>query len=355
MIIVFNKKLIDQIDTEQIKNLAIIRIAKNAGKTVTLNNLVKEAKDKDLKLALISYGRDGEEVDAITRQEKPRIYIPPHTYFVTASKAFNKSDLKAEIVANTGKESLMGRVNIYQSQSEGGHIELVGINSARRVREIKDMIPQDNDLFLIDGALDRRSSAMPALTEGFILATGAVVGNTVDLVMKRTMHEINRLTMPVVDNAHLRTTALSLFKDGSDGILYDDGKVDILTSRTTFGNIKEIREKELDKIRAFFFNGALIDSFIEKLLYKLRVHDCDIIVRDGTRIFLNKRNLNLLKKSAINLQVLNSLRLLAVTVNPTSPYGVKLDSERLVARLRNKIDGVPVHDIMSQDYQSLKG
>jgi hypothetical protein len=78
-IIVNDRKLIKYINNGQLKHLAIIGMAKNAGKTVTLNNIVEEATDEKLKLALISYGRDGEEIDAITRQEKPRIYIPPHT------------------------------------------------------------------------------------------------------------------------------------------------------------------------------------------------------------------------------------------------------------------------------------
>ena len=321
---------------------------------MTLNNIVKEAVVKDIKLALISYGRDGEKVDAITLQEKPRIYIPPSTIFVTAANAYHKSEVKAEVIAKTGIDSLMGEVNIYKSKNQGGYIELVGINSSTRVKKIKKMIPADIDLILIDGALDRRSSAMPALTEGFIMATGAVIGNTEDLVIKKTIHEIRRLSLPEINNDFLKEKVKNLINKGQDGILYKDGSIDCLESRTSFGHIKELKSKDYDKIRALIINGALIDSFVEKLIYDLKLKNINLIVRDGTRVFLNKRNMNLLENANIKLEVLNNIHLLAVTVNPTSPYSASLNSPKIINGLKDKLHQVPVYDIMSEKYKSLE-
>ena len=353
-IIIRNKKLINYINKDEIKHLAIIGLAKNAGKTVTLNNLVKEAVNEGLNLALISYGRDGEDIDAITLQEKPRIYIPPNTVFVTAQNAYLKSDLVAEIVAKTGINSLMGEVIIYRSGHQGGYIELVGINSSSGVKKIKENMPKNLDLILIDGALDRRSSAMPELTEAFIVATGAVVANTEDLVIKKSLHEIRRLTLPKVKKDFLEEKSLEVIKKAKDGILYKDGHIEYLNSKTSFGHIQEIGKKDNKDISALIISGALIDSFVEKLLYNLELEDINLIVRDGTRVFVNKRNLNLLEKSNIKLQVLNNLNLIAVTVNPTSPYSPGLDSAKLVNGLKNRLSDVPVYDILSEKYQSIE-
>ena len=309
---------------------------------------------KDIKLALISYGRDGEKVDAITLKEKPRIYIPPSTVFVTAANAYQKSEVKAEIIAKTGIDSLMGEVNIYMSKNQGGYIELVGINSSSRVKKIKNMMPADIDLILIDGALDRRSSAMPALTQGFIMATGAVVGNTEELVIKKTIHEVRRLSLPQVKDEELKKEAKNFINKAKDGILYKDGGIDYLESRTSFGHISELKNKNYNQIESLIINGALIDSFVEKLIYDLELKDINLIVRDGTRVFLNKRNLNLLENSKIKLKVLNSIHLLAVTVNPTSPYSASLDSEDIINGLKNKLKQVPVYDIMSKKYKSIE-
>ncbi|MGM0436935.1 MAG: hypothetical protein ACQEQD_01555 [Bacillota bacterium] len=329
-------------------------MAKNAGKTVTLNTIVKEAVTRNINLALISYGRDGEKVDAITLQEKPRIYIPPNTVFVTAHNAYKKSDVQANVIARTGIDSLMGEVNIYKSFTKGGYIELVGINSSSRVKKIKEMMPADIDLTLIDGALDRRSSAMPALTDAFIIATGAVVGNTEELVIKKTFHEIRRLSLPEVKNSSLEKKANEFLANSQDGIVYKDGSSEALESETSFGHLKELKDKDHKKIESLIINGALIDRFAEKLIYDLNLKEINLIVRDGTRVFLNKRNLNLMEKAQIKLEVLNSINLLAVTVNPTSPYSQSLNSEKIISGLKTKLTEIPVYDIMSEKYKTIE-
>lgn len=253
-------------------------------------------------------------------------------------------------------DSLMGEIFIYKSGADQeGYIELVGINSSSRVKKIKKLMPYDLDLVLIDGALDRRSSAMPALTDGFIMATGAVVGNTEELVIKRTIHEKRKLTLAKVYDNEIRDKVELLIDEGRDGILYSDGRIAYLDSKTSFGHIKELKEKDLENITALIINGALIDSFVEKLIYSLEIKDLDLIVRDGTRVFLNKRSMNLLENSEIRLKVLNSIQLLAVTVNPTSPYSPGLDSMRLVSGLQDKLNNIPVYDILSEEYQSIRG
>ncbi len=50
-------------------------MSKNSGKTVALNHLISEAIDEDIKLGIISTGRDGETVDVVTETENQR-YLP---------------------------------------------------------------------------------------------------------------------------------------------------------------------------------------------------------------------------------------------------------------------------------------
>ncbi len=345
------KKIIEYIIESKIRYMAIVGLAKNAGKTVTLNTIVKEAVEQGLKLALLSYGRDGEEIDAITLKKKPRIYIPPSTIFVTAEKALGKSNIKAELLQRTGLKTLMGEVNIYRATGEG-FIELVGINSGSSLDLIKNLLPENLDLVMVDGALDRRSSAMPDLTDGLVLATGAVVGNREELVVDRTITEIEKLTLPELRDPRMIKYSRQLFLKKSGGIINSKGQLIPLESSTSFGSIREI-EKRLDQnsLTALILPGALIDSFVENLLYSLKLKDCSLIVQDGTRNFLNKRNLNLLKKFNVELKVLDSIELLAVTVNPYSPYGVYLDSEQLVEKIEGRIFPVPVFDLLSDEYQ----
>ncbi len=374
------KKIIDYILERKLKYVAIIGLAKNAGKTVAFNNLVVEARAKGLKLALFSYGRDGEEVDAITFKKKPRIYVPPRDIFATTEQAFYVSNLNGTLLTKTGIDTLLGEVNIYQSGSKGGYVELVGINSVSRLQEMEKLLPGEVDLVLIDGALDRRSSAVPTLSEGIILATGAVIGNTEELVVSRTMAEIEKLTLPKITDPFLKERVKEVYSTGKGGIVLADGKLLTLKSTTSFGSIKEIIEIlnngspasklertinkgslnkgvliedigiKADKIRALILNGALVNSFIEKLFQYTNLKNFQLFVRDGTRVFLDKSKLNLLERREIKLEVFNPINLLAVTVNPVSPYGARLSSRVIVNKLRQKLNDIPVYDVMSDEY-----
>lgn len=328
-------------------------MAKNAGKTVTFNTILKEATAKGLNLGLVSYGRDGEDIDAITRQEKPRINIPPHTLFVSARKALEKSNLTAEIVHGTGFNTLLGEVYVYRTGKEGGQVELVGVNSGSQLKKIKHLFAETMDLMLIDGAIDRRSSAVPSLADGFILATGAVVGNTEHLVTQKTLQSIEKLTLPVVRQPAFREKCQEILSKGENSVIYKDGNHTLLSSNMIFTAGKDIIETNPKGIEALVLNGALIDSFAEELLLSLGLKDCKLVVRDGTKIFLTKRTLNLLKKSGLELQVLDAVKLIAVTVNPFSPYGVALDAKVIINRLREHLENTPVYDLLGEEYLSI--
>ncbi len=346
--------LIDYIEDSELKNISIIGMAKNAGKTVTLNNIIKEAYTRDYKLAILSYGRDGEEVDAITNQKKPRIYIPPKTVFITSTKAYAKSIISAELLIESDINTLMGKVNIYKTGENGAYCELVGVNSVKQVDKIKELIPDYIDLFLIDGALDRKSSAMPEISEGFILATGAIAGDNEEEVVNNTIDEIEKLSFDQINNMGLKHDIKIAYSAASDGVIDYEDNLKLFSSDLSFNNIEEIKEISTEKdIKAVILNGALVDSFIEELRPFNGLRNSKIIVKDGTKIFLNRQKLNILKKYNIKIMVAKSLKLLGITVNPVSPSGLKLNSDKIIDGLKVSIKGVPVLDLMDKKYKEL--
>ncbi|NOY09438.1 MAG: hypothetical protein GXP33_11430 [Spirochaetes bacterium] len=347
------KRLIDYIIEQRVRYLAIIGLAKNTGKTVTFNKIIDEAIEIGLEPVLMSYGRDGEKIDAVTRQKKPRIRVPPGCIFITAAGAYEKSDITASLIEKTGFNTVLGDINIYRSAGKGGEIELVGVNSNIQLKKIKKLIRNRGDLFLIDGAIDRRSSAVPLLTDGFVLATGAVVGNTEELVVKKTLDEVRKLTLPKVDDPVLIKYARDLFEKGEGAVVEHNYKYGILTPDKTFGNIQQIKSLKIPDPKALILNGALVNVSVEELIFSLKLKNCKIIVKDFTRVFLDTQNLNLLKNCNIELLVLLSNRLVAVTANPSTPYGINLDSNKLVKSLRINLNGTPVYDLLNEEYRSI--
>ena len=68
------------------KIISIVGSFKNAGKTVTLNEIISQAGEKSIPLALISTGRDGEKRDVLTETEKPAVYVNKGTIIATVEK-----------------------------------------------------------------------------------------------------------------------------------------------------------------------------------------------------------------------------------------------------------------------------
>ena len=62
--------------TETARRLALVGLAKNTGKTVTLTVLLRELAAAGRTVGVTSVGRDGEEHDAIdARIDKPRVHL----------------------------------------------------------------------------------------------------------------------------------------------------------------------------------------------------------------------------------------------------------------------------------------
>ena len=57
--------LFELVVEKKVKSLSIIGMAKNVGKTVTLNYLIEQSTKRNMVLGLTSAGRDGEKIDAV--------------------------------------------------------------------------------------------------------------------------------------------------------------------------------------------------------------------------------------------------------------------------------------------------
>jgi len=247
----------------------------------------------------------------------------------------------------------MGKVNIYRSGALGGNVELAGVNIGSGMKHIKELLSGDIDLFLIDGALDRRSSAVPILSQGMILATGAVVGNSIDLIVQRTMDEVERVTLPPCPDIKILRKAGVILANMQSGLIRHGEIISLIEN--TFGKSIVPSRYQLEAGDSLVYSGALTDSAAEELIYNHKASDCFVIVRDATRVFVSRRNRNLLGKNRIKICVYEPVRLVAITANPYSPYDFRVDSDLLVAVLKESLKEagfkIPVFDVLSKDYK----
>lgn len=325
------------------KIISIIGMSKNSGKTVTMNRLIEEAFDEGLSVGLTSIGRDGESVDVVTETEKPKIWLENGSLFGTAEGVLSLGDAKTEILKKTEFRTPMGEVIIARVR-EAGYVQVAGpqLLSEQRVLS-EEMLSLGVDFVIIDGALDRLSQAAPLISEAAILASGAVVSRDMNIAVEKTAQTVEALSLPRTSSEAL----LALSPEEREHILIvkKSGEIEVLPYKTALlAGMKLVNHLNRDTA-VLYISGSLTHSTIEHLLSSGRMKDIEVVVKDGTKIFIEPLFWNKYRKLGLQFRVVDPIRLLALTLNPYSPTGYYFDEAEYLKRMRERITMVPVMDV----------
>ena len=327
--------------------ISIIGLAKNVSKTTTLNYLIKNL--KDYKLGLTSIGRDGEKYDVITRLPKPRIFIKKGTIVATARQSFEESEVKMEILKTTEFNTPLGEILILKALSEG-FIELAGPSINIYLQEIcSELKNLGSDLILIDGAFDRRSYATPIISDATIVSTGASVSENMQNVINLTIHTIELLNLENEEDQEIIEISKDILKKSNIGIIDKQNFIILVNVLTSLDAAKDITEKLDENSKYIVIKGAITDKLIEDLMKSTDLYKGVIfLVEDATKLFLSKKVKEKFQNKGGILKVLNPINVVAVTINPTSPYGYQFDKNKFLNMLKKNLN-VPVYDLGVND------
>ncbi|EOD01673.1 hypothetical protein [Caldisalinibacter kiritimatiensis] len=338
--------LLDTI-TDKHKIISIVGMAKNAGKTVTLNHIIEEALYKDMVLGLTSTGRDGESQDIVTNTEKPMIYVSEGTIVATTADFLDKADAKVEVLKITDYSTPLGYVVIGRVR-DSGYIQIAGPQTNKDIREIcTEMLYLGAQLVVIDGALDRMSSAAPTISEGTILATGAVLSRDMNKVIEKTLHTIELFRLPEITGDKERSIIRGIFERNKTALIDKDYNVTYLDIKTALNSGNVIGSNLKEDTIYVVVTGALVKKTIEDVI-KNRGKNGNIkfVVRDGTKIFIDAKSWQRFKRMGIKVEVLHSIETLAVTLNPYSPQGYYFEPKKFLDTMNTYLKDIPVFDVV---------
>lgn len=325
-------------------SLSIVGLEKNTGKTECLKYVLDRLPVPAKRIAVTSIGIDGETVDQVTRTQKPEIVLREGMYFGTSEMHYRQRRLVSELYDVSDESTSLGRVVTAKAITRG-KILLSGPSSASSLRRWMGQMQQrfGIDLIIIDGALSRMSSASPAVSQSLILATGAAYSANMATLVSKTAHVVDLVNLELTSEDNIRLLEpldKGLWFVDVDGALHS---LDALTSLS-----KDIHFEGMDGCKTLYVAGALVDGFLEKVRKNKDLKQVELVVRDFTKIFVTPQQFRLFVKSGGHIRVLQKSKLIAVTVNPTSPSGYVLDSDILCGRLSEAI-GLPVYDLMKNN------
>jgi len=319
--------------------LTVVGMAKNTGKTVTVNCLQQMLRQETDALGLLSIGLDGEREDALTRLPKPAVLVEPGTLIATAEKVID-NPAGWDYLKQTAIHTPLGQIAIVRSLA----VQRVILAGPCKNKEIKAVVNELKTLgaerILMDGAFDRQSSVRPDVSNQVIMATGATVSRDLSRLIRLTQCRVEQLTLPQCDDAYRE-----IISQGTAPIKLISGKqvitIQAPTTLLRFAEWSSILHKGCDGL---VLCGAVADELGEALAKQARA--IRIVVQDGSKIFIKAELWNRLRQSNIVFQAQKPINLLGVTVNPVFPGAAGYDPDELLLAMGRALSPLPVIDMM---------
>lgn len=328
------------------ESISIVGMAKNAGKTVTLNAILDEVYENGKIIGLTSIGRDGEKQDIVTSTEKPMIYVYENSIVATSESLFERSEAKIEVLEVTDFHTSMGKIVIGRVKM-AGYIQIAGPCSNHEIvlTGLK-MKSYGAELIIVDGAIDRKSTASPSITEATILSTGAVLSRNMDKAIEKTVYQVTLFQLKAVEDFSIRAIADEAIREKSiaiigENVVHLDLKTALNAGRKIAGAIKE-------DTAYVVLPGSMVTKTMKDIVESSpHYKHVTFIVKDATRIFIDYKDWIYFKKIGMSICVLDEIKLVAVTINPVSPEGYYFEPEAYQKQLSFYLNDLPVINVMA--------
>ncbi|HNS30427.1 MAG TPA: hypothetical protein PKL52_07835 [Tenuifilaceae bacterium] len=326
-------------DALSYKSLSIVGLDKNTGKTECLNYILGKVKGTGKRVALTSIGIDGESRDTVTHTAKPEIKIHPGMIFISAEKHYLQRRITSEILDISNIRTSLGKLVVARALSN----DKVLLSGPPDTQSLKALIgSMDNygvNITIIDGALSRLSPASPAVTEGMVLTTGAAHSANMPELVRKTKYVVDLINLPQVEDAlanELDSIQTGIYAVGSEGTLHN-------LNQSVF-MLQKAKSVVFSHGNRLFVAGAATGNLFEFLRMQKNIANIELIVKDFTKIFATPEVFYAFQKKGGQVRVVNKTKLVTVCINPTSPQGYRMDSDRLKEAMQVALQ-MPVYDV----------
>lgn len=318
----------------QSKIIAVIGVCKNAGKTTLLNWLLQQAGEG--MLGVLTTGRDGEDIDLVTHEAKPKVVLPPNTMFSTFAEEIEKNTPYLTVLEKLPFKA--GGRNLWLVRTTRElQVEIVGPASAEaQLKLARHMLSLGAIKVFIDGSLDRKAISLQEGLDALILVISPAMGDE-----RSILDEVKRLyelsTLPTLDE-QIPSDYISFRKEESNW------------EKTPFKSLLS-REKEfiqymdmVQDISAIYLLCPVTDKGFATLKSFLHQFKGELVLRHPYLLHLSLSNLKWLRDNC-RLKVLNPFKLKAIAVNSYSTGSRHMPSDQLRAMIRSNVKEIPIIDV----------
>ena len=315
--------------------IGIMGLAKNTGKTTTLNYMIKLFQDEPI--GLTSIGLDGEELDQINFMPKPRIMVRKGMVVATAEACLKDTKVSYEIIQKTELFTALGNIYIIRIMEEG-FLVIAGPTTNSDLKKLIEWMKPYTEKLFIDGAFNRMTFSNIHLIDGMCLSTGA----TVHPQMKDTILK----TKAIVDAYNFDKTSRYQSLPSHPLIIHTDDQV-YLYKQKNYQTYQEAIEKHSKDMRSIYIQGAITPRIID-LLVSNHIKNIEFVCDHPSKLLITEKHFTFLKQLFIDIKVIQQTRMLFVTINPYHPTGASYDADLMLNEMKKQIS-IPIYNVMKME------
>ncbi|TNF07419.1 MAG: hypothetical protein EP317_04750 [Bacillota bacterium] len=319
------------------KTIGVFGLAKNTGKTTTLNYMMSLY--QHAKIGLTSIGLDGEDLDQINYLPKPKIHVKKGMIVATTQACLEDTKITYQLLKKVDLFTALGPVRMIEVLSDG-FLVVAGPTTNKELRLLLDVMKPYVDKLFIDGAFNRMTFASLNQIDAMVLATGAAVHPSMDKTIQRTKAIVESFQLPI--------SQTYLYIPNTKMIIHEKISVHLFKQKS-YSNFIDAINQYKDVMEMMYIQGAITPRMVDVLLEK-RVRNIELVIDDPTKLLISDVYYEYLKKLRINISVIYQTKLLCVTINPFRPSGDHYDENEFLDKMRKSVN-IPVFNVCQMEVE----
>lgn len=337
--------LLDRVVKSGSQRIAILGLHAQAGTRTVLASLVREIHGRGLPLALTSAPRlPLEQEEGADPHPVTRMIVPEGAWIATSAPPYDGEGFaRLARVETTGWSTSLGPVSLYRVVT-GGEADLHGPGEPGSMKSVLARLGElSQGIVLVDGGWERRAFASPGVTDGVILVLAAGYSASPERSAAAARYLVETLSVPPCDEA-ARDAWEETASKGATALLDARGRPVGVMPPGLADPVPALKTEDGGPVSSVVLPHGLNDEFMIPLVRSsLR---CTLIVRDATRINVAPVYYKAWLKGRGRIQVVKSLRLIAVATNPWNPSGPDADAIEFRQHVATALPDLPVHDVV---------
>jgi hypothetical protein len=310
----------------ELRVVAVVGLSKNCGKTTFLNWYI--SREQGSVVGVTTTGRDGEEIDLVTNDKKPKVKLPAGVYFTAFENVYMEKAVWVEGICKLPFR-VIGK-NLWLYKTLGAiETEIVGPSHLKEQESLIDIFEKYGcDTVLIDGSLDRKSICLSERVDEIVLVIGAAAG-----WIEEIKEQVSGIRYQVSGIRYQEIGGMVKYKNVVE-----------TNFKSIYGHENSVIDILMQQPEWVYFPGALTEYSWLKLKKYILDFKGKLVFNHPLNVRIGLRDL----KEMINKKGLYSrlrFNLSCVAVNSYSPYNEHIDVDLLREEIRKMFIEKEVIDV----------